>query len=176
MAEFKKLINPPIMASEIDSESATSGQVLTADGNGGASWQNVSGGSGGGTTIEGHTVSFNSPINYEGSVAGYVLYLDNNLKPHHAIIPSDFSLTINNVYKIFGLYMANSESGISPNYYNTDVENAIGTPVLISSNGFSYIGNRQNFTTFDNRGVEINLFVFKDCTLTFTFSGGGAGG
>lgn len=44
MAEFKKLINPPIKASEIDSESATSGQVLTANGTGGASWQNASGG------------------------------------------------------------------------------------------------------------------------------------
>ena len=44
MAEFKKLINPPIKASEIDSESATSGQVLTANGAGGASWQNASGG------------------------------------------------------------------------------------------------------------------------------------
>lgn len=42
MAEFKKLINPPIKANEINSESATSGQVLTADGNGGASWQDAS--------------------------------------------------------------------------------------------------------------------------------------
>lgn len=32
-------------AAEVNSESATSGQVLTADGNGGASWQNASGGS-----------------------------------------------------------------------------------------------------------------------------------
>ena len=35
----------PIKASNIDSESATNGQVLTADGNGGASWQTASGGS-----------------------------------------------------------------------------------------------------------------------------------
>ena len=32
------------IASSIDSETATNGQVLTADGNGGASWQNASGG------------------------------------------------------------------------------------------------------------------------------------
>ena len=44
MAEFKKLINPPIKASDINSESATNGQVLTANGAGGASWQNASGG------------------------------------------------------------------------------------------------------------------------------------
>lgn len=38
-------INPiPIKDSNIDSGSATSGQVLTADGNGGASWQTASGG------------------------------------------------------------------------------------------------------------------------------------
>lgn len=44
MAEFKKLINPPIKASEINSESATNGQVLTANGTGGATWQNPTGG------------------------------------------------------------------------------------------------------------------------------------
>lgn len=43
MAEFKKLINPPIKASEINSESATQGQVLTANGAGGATWQNAKG-------------------------------------------------------------------------------------------------------------------------------------
>ena len=36
-----------VTASNVDSESATSGQVLTADGQGGATWQTVSGGSGG---------------------------------------------------------------------------------------------------------------------------------
>ena len=35
--------NLPIKASNINSETATNGQVLTADGNGGASWQNASG-------------------------------------------------------------------------------------------------------------------------------------
>ena len=35
-----------ITASTIDSESATNGQVLTADGSGGSSWQNAQGGSG----------------------------------------------------------------------------------------------------------------------------------
>ena len=37
--------NKPITASSIDSESATNGQVLTANGNGGVSWQTPSGGS-----------------------------------------------------------------------------------------------------------------------------------
>lgn len=41
MAEFKKLINPPIKASDINSESATQGQVLTANGTGGTNWQNT---------------------------------------------------------------------------------------------------------------------------------------
>lgn len=43
----------------IDSNTATSGQVLTADGNGGASWQNASGGGGGGTQLYIHTISVN---------------------------------------------------------------------------------------------------------------------
>ena len=35
------------MQSHIDSESATDGQVLTADGSGGAAWEDASGGGGG---------------------------------------------------------------------------------------------------------------------------------
>ena len=48
----------PIKASNIDSDTATNGQVLTADGNGGASWQNAGGG---GTTLNKYhmTVSAN---------------------------------------------------------------------------------------------------------------------
>lgn len=40
----------------LDSNSATSGQVLTANGTGGASWQNASGGSGGGTQLYLHEI------------------------------------------------------------------------------------------------------------------------
>ena len=42
----------PIKAGNIDSETATNGQVLTADGSGGASWQNA----GGGSTIYEHRI------------------------------------------------------------------------------------------------------------------------
>lgn len=42
--EFEKISIQPVTASEINSESATSGQVLQADGNGGASWQDANGG------------------------------------------------------------------------------------------------------------------------------------
>lgn len=37
-------VNKPVTKQAIDSETATNGQVLTADGSGGASWQNASGG------------------------------------------------------------------------------------------------------------------------------------
>ena len=40
----------------LDSNSATSGQVLTANGTGGSSWQNASGGSEGGTQLYLHTL------------------------------------------------------------------------------------------------------------------------
>ena len=42
----------PIKASNIDSDTATNGQVLTADGSGGASWQNA----GGGSTLYEHNI------------------------------------------------------------------------------------------------------------------------
>ena len=41
----------------LDKNSATQGQVLTADGRGGASWQNASGGSGGGTQLYRHVIT-----------------------------------------------------------------------------------------------------------------------
>lgn len=42
----------------LDKNSATQGQVLTANGAGGASWQNASGGSGGGTQIYRHYLTW----------------------------------------------------------------------------------------------------------------------
>ena len=42
----------------LDKNSATSGQVLTANGTGGASWQNASGGGGGGLYYHQITLSF----------------------------------------------------------------------------------------------------------------------
>ena len=43
----------------LDKNSATNGQVLTANGTGGATWQDPSGGSGGGTQLYKHTILFN---------------------------------------------------------------------------------------------------------------------
>ena len=48
-----------VVAANVDSESATSGQVLTADGSGGASWQTPQS-SGGGTQLYLHTLQFNT--------------------------------------------------------------------------------------------------------------------
>ena len=50
----------PIKAGNIDSETATNGQVLTADGNGGASWQNAGGG---GATLYLHTIGLTQSTN-----------------------------------------------------------------------------------------------------------------
>lgn len=49
----------------IDSNSATSGQVLTANGTGGASWQNASGGSGGASIGGGYSIT--SSVNSSGA-------------------------------------------------------------------------------------------------------------
>ena len=42
----------------LDKNTATAGQVLTANGTGGASWQNASGGSGGGTQLYLHSIVY----------------------------------------------------------------------------------------------------------------------
>ena len=54
----------------LDSNSATAGQVLTANGTGGASWQNAaSGGSGGGTQLYMHSISITA-----GAFIRFALY------------------------------------------------------------------------------------------------------
>jgi hypothetical protein len=54
------LANSAVTVAKINSETATNGQVLTADGSGGASWQTPSGGSGGATV---GTITLTSPYN-----------------------------------------------------------------------------------------------------------------
>lgn len=83
MAEFKKLINPPIKASEIDSESATSGQVLTANGTGGASWQNASGG---GTQLYMHAISLHRDSSSSGVFGSITVYIINEIQAAYTSI------------------------------------------------------------------------------------------
>ena len=55
----------PIKASNIDSESATNGQVLIADGSGGASWQNAGGG---GSTLYQHNLNLTRSLGTSGGL------------------------------------------------------------------------------------------------------------
>lgn len=69
-----------VKASDVNSETATQGQVLTADGSGGANWQNVSGG----TILNKYTFYANAPTssqiwrlanilaNAKGNIRGYI--------------------------------------------------------------------------------------------------------
>ena len=61
-------------ASDITSESATNGQVLTADGSGGASWQNVSGGS----QLYMHCISIENSAN---GIYAYFNYISKSSTP-----------------------------------------------------------------------------------------------
>ena len=65
MANFKLNQTGEQIQADLDllgSNSATQGQVLTANGTGGASWQNASGGSGGGTQLYEHYVLGKNPF------------------------------------------------------------------------------------------------------------------
>ena len=67
-----------VKAANVDSESATSGQVLTADGNGGAQWTTPQGGGGG---LTGYTVTFIRNNDYDdtkGTYSGFVLRILND--------------------------------------------------------------------------------------------------
>lgn len=64
MAQFLALI--PMTAGNFDSESATDGQVLTADGSGGAAWEDGGGGGGASFAFDGATITVGSYATDDG--------------------------------------------------------------------------------------------------------------
>lgn len=73
----------------IDSNAATSGQVLTADGNGGASWQDASGGGGGGVSIDLSSLFTISAPQFNTGTIIFNCYKNNVLYPSYYESNSD---------------------------------------------------------------------------------------
>ena len=83
----------------LDKNSATQGQVLTANGTGGASWQNASGGSGGGTQPNTFTVTVHNTVT-SGTGFLYIISYENGVFTQHTA-SSVGDYTINNALLIF---------------------------------------------------------------------------
>ncbi len=123
----------------LDSNSATQGQVLTANGTGGASWQNASGGSGG-TQLYAHHISiFNVPGPSPSYNADFfIISLDST--PFTFSTFSNYCNSIN--VPIDGYYYITS----SDSYFNTLFSKGVaGNKITIS-----YINGKQlSFSNFD---------------------------
>ena len=107
-----------VKASNIDSEEATSGQVLTANGNGGASWENASGGS---------LYRHNIIIDINGSLNN-ISWSSNNLTITVTSKEQSAFTKANIVTKLYNIY------GISDNR----LYNCLGT-LYDNTNNISYI-------------------------------------
>lgn len=135
----------------IDSNTATSGQVLTADGNGGASWQDASGG--GGTQLYRHILKFTDKAgrNYPIQI---LFYCD---KSSTFVSISELrtylqSKSTDNVY-----YFSDNVFG-SFNYSTTDVDTRIPkSAYIIQSTG--RISVSAYALTIDGSNIKVNTIV-----------------
>ena len=133
-------------SSAIDSQTATNGQVLTADGNGNASWQTPSGG----TTLNKYTA------NITGNASGYLLMckiLENaksisNITNTWSNIPCTFGIYSSQYIKISGTSCDNNNLFVGSWVVNHfDVNNA----TLVPASSYSWDGSafsQLNATTF----------------------------
>ena len=114
----------PIKASNIDSDTATNGQVLTADGNGNASWQNAGGG---GSTKYIHNVNFYASSPNKAMVVSIV---SNDSTPITTI--SDFETAFINLY-------SNNEDAIATGFVGPS--NTIYRVTNISNEAYIFYEN-----------------------------------
>lgn len=116
-------------ASAVDSGTATNGQVLTADGNGGASWQNAGGG---GSTLYRHSIYFRN-----GTGTSYVAC---------EIINKESTAYTKNT---FGQYMFDNFNNIEITAHGLYVNNQIIS--ILGANSTAI--NAYYFTSGQNRGL-----------------------
>lgn len=152
MANFKLTQTGEQIQSDLnllDSNSATQGQVLTANGTGGASWQNASGGSGSGSQVGGgYTFSCSSDMH----TMNYWIFgtLNGTYGWHH--INDDNYSSFNNVSFVVFEDM-NPPSGELTTLTNNALYTFDGTPINTYSNLSSAVGKL--------------CYLRQNCTITF---------
>ena len=151
-----------VSASDVDSESATSGQVLTADGNGGASWQTISGG---GMTQEQET-KLNQTYNY---------FLTHVVEPDPSYNPQSYSdYPAGTIFQTYAKFSQRSNLTFTttlttPNMVFSAIDNSSGNLniklVFTCSSTFSgTIDVYQNGTS-----IYHELYNFNDSSLSYIF-------
>lgn len=132
----------------LDKNSATSGQVLTANGTGGASWQNVSSGDGSQTIGNGYTFNCSSDMH---TIHFWVLGTVNNVYGWHYISDDD-NLTLTNVSLVVFEDM-NAPSGELTTLTNNALYTFDGNPINTYSSLSSAVGKL--------------CYLRQNCTITF---------
>ena len=133
----------PIKASNVNSGTATNGQVLAADGNGGASWQNA----GGGSQLYQHNISYgdtgkrccfnfindvSTPYTNNGDIAQAILSYTTQFRPY---IANGFALIdSSHKYIITGV---RTNSGIQINAVGVNIIDGTEFDIVMSSVGLS---------------------------------------
>lgn len=138
----------PIKASNVNSETATNGQVLTADGNGGASWQNA----GGGSTLYMHCIrAFLSDANYKLSMNTTIIRQSN--------IPIDTWAQLRSALNSMGITSISSGNALQTSGAIIDVQN--------SNNFITLSGITRNNSGITFSGLDANG---NDTILSTSFS------
>lgn len=132
-----------ITADEIDSESATSGKVLTADGDGGASWENVvlpPEVEANPTVPEGTTPTALTGLKVDDDYYGITAGLSNPISEDLQIARNDTDP--NDSYKSYKIYFADGSNG-TPAYIYSNYHYIGGSwkqELILFSNDYVYLG------------------------------------
>ena len=134
---------PTITASDVDSETATAGQFLAADGNGGASWQTVGGGGGISLTTLWTGSATSIPFtSLSDSVSNYKLIKISGLVGNDTTLTWSITIDMSNYVNVnaFIPVVAYEYTGGKPHFYNVPlmVATAISPPAFdCSSEGLN---------------------------------------
>lgn len=138
-----------VVATDVDSESATNGQVLTANGSGGASWQNASGGK-----VYEHIIQISSAFDY------YIRIYTNSPEILTAQILG--ALLHKGNYKI-PLYITSYAYGNGEIRYYTTLDSGSNAPLRVSYEVYNFtIDNGNIKITLINNNADTYNSIFRD--------------
>ena len=156
-----------VTASDVDSETATSGQVLTADGEGGASWQTPASGGGSGMTQEQQTML----------TQAYNYYLSHVVEPDPHYNPKTFSdypagtilQTYDKMEQIYNFELYSSQD--YPTIYFCAEPNSIGNINIAFNYKLNNLSGRMYISGALNGSVVFNdIIELSDINQEKTYS------
>ena len=153
-----------LTVADMDSESATNGQVATADGSGGIAWEDPSGGGGGGGgTADDVEILATTALNANGPTP-ILLALDESLEDGQ-LVRVDLQSTTNNRAHGYGMFLADDLRG--------KVAQAAGTAPAVAQldNAISLrVAGTQNSTLSGNASGSIHIWYVDDDNIWVNYT------